>query len=135
MTDRPVTIPPGLRVELTRHKIIPGQGGRVDQWMQMLNDRADECRATLDQERMAVEVIFRLRDERGDWLYWLELAGEEGTGHTDDRAIDRDHLAYAAQCKEPGHLSATPQLLLLSRPVERAIRAWADHGTGPEPHP
>lgn len=63
MTDRPSTIPPGLRVELSRHQVVPGQSAKVDEWMKMLNDRADECRATLDPERVAVEAIFRLRDD------------------------------------------------------------------------
>jgi hypothetical protein len=41
MTDRPATIPPGLRVGLSRHQVIPGQSAKVDEWMTMLNDRAD----------------------------------------------------------------------------------------------
>jgi hypothetical protein len=108
MRNRPSTIPPGLRVELTRHRIIPGQGAKVDEWMEMLNDRADECRVTLDAERMAVEVIFRLDDEHGEWLYGFEVAGEQGAALTGERAIDRDHIAYAKQAKEPGHVAATP---------------------------
>ncbi|MGH3774510.1 MAG: hypothetical protein ACRDRR_02045 [Pseudonocardiaceae bacterium] len=30
MIDRPATIPPGLRVELSRHQVIPGQSAKVD---------------------------------------------------------------------------------------------------------
>jgi len=63
MADRPTSIPPGVRVELSRARIKPGMGGEVDRWMRMLNDRLDECVATLDRERMAVELIFRDRDE------------------------------------------------------------------------
>lgn len=94
----------------------------------MLNDRADECRATLEPERMAVEAIFRLRDEQGEWLYWFELSGDDGTGLSTDRAIDRDHVAFAERAKVPGHVAAEPQLLLMPEPVERAVRAWAAHG-------
>jgi hypothetical protein len=133
MTDRPSTIPPGLRVELTRHRVRPGQSATVDEWMQMLNDRADECRLTLDPERMAVEVIFRLQDEHGEWLYWFELAGEHGTGLTEERAIDRDHLGYATQATQPGHVAAIPEVLLLPAPVEQVVRAWDAHGSGTIP--
>lgn len=94
----------------------------------MLNDRADECRATLDPERMAVEVIFRLQGEHGEWLYWFELAGEHETGLTAERAIDRDHIGYATRVKEPGHVAAIPEVLLFPAPVEQVIRAWAAHG-------
>jgi hypothetical protein len=80
MADRPTSIPPGVRVELCRTRIRPGMGGEVDRWMRMLNDRLDECVATLDRERMAVEVIFRDRDEQGEWLYVVSIQGEGGEG-------------------------------------------------------
>lgn len=71
-----------------------------------------------------------LRDEHGEWLYWFELAGETGSGLSEERAIDRDHIAHAQRAKEPGHVTATPEVLLLPAPVEQAIRAWANHGSG-----
>lgn len=113
---------------MTRHRVIPGQSGVVDDWMQMLNERADECRATLSPERMAVEAIFRLTDEQGEWLYWFELSGDGGSGLTAERAIDRDHIAFSQRAKVPGHESAEPLLLLLPAPVERVVRDWAAAG-------
>ncbi len=83
----------------------------------MLNDRAEECGATLDPERMAVEATFRLQDEHSEWLYWFVLAGQHGTGLTEERAIDRDHIGYATQATQPGHVAATPEVLLLPAPV------------------
>jgi hypothetical protein len=44
----------------------------------MLVERREECIATLDRDRMAVEVIFQRRDEMGDWLYWFSIRGESG---------------------------------------------------------
>jgi len=129
MADRPTSIPPGVRVELSRARIKPGMGGEVDRWMRMLNDRLDECVATLDRERMAVELIFRDRDEQGEWLFVVSIQGEGGEGlETSTHAIDRDHVEYGRRCKEPGWLEAEPQLLLLPDPVRRAILAWATGG-------
>lgn len=128
MIDRSSTIPPGLRVELSRHRVILGQSEKVDEWMKILNDRADECRATLDPERVAVEAIFRLRDEHGEWLYWFELADDEGTGLTEERAIDRDHIVHARQAKVPGHLSATPEVLFLLLLCRTSHPCLAEHG-------
>lgn len=128
--SQPVSVPPGVRMELSRHKVIPGQSATVDAWMQLLNDRREECRATLDPERMAVEAIFRLTDEYGEWLYWFELCGEGGSGLTEDRQIDRDHIAFTRKAKVPGHETAIPELLLLPAPIERAVRAWAASGSG-----
>jgi hypothetical protein len=102
----------------------------VDRWMQMLNDRADECVATLDAERMAVEAIFRLRDEHGEWLYWLEIRGEEGSALDSSRSIDRDHIAFAERAKIPGHETADTEVLLLPEPVRAAVIRWATGGAG-----
>ena len=57
---RSPSIPPGLVVELSRGKASPGASAEADRWMAMLNDRLAECVATLDRERMAIEIIFRL---------------------------------------------------------------------------
>jgi Family of unknown function (DUF6176) len=54
------SIPDGLVVGLSRCKVLPGASAEADRWMAMLNDRLEECVATLDRERMAIEIIFRL---------------------------------------------------------------------------
>jgi Family of unknown function (DUF6176) len=132
MADRPSSIPPGVRVELSRGRVKPGMAGEVDRWMRMLNDRLDECVATLDRERMAAELIFRDHDEQGEWLYVVSIQGEGGEGlDTSTHAIDRDHVEFARRCKEPGWLEAEPQLLLLPDPVRRAMLAWATGGSSP----
>ena len=53
---RPRSIPDGLVLELSRGTVLPGGSAEADRWMAMLNDRLDECVATLDRERMAVEI-------------------------------------------------------------------------------
>ncbi len=90
----------------------------------MLNDRAEECVATLDGEQMAVEAIFRIRDDQGDWLYWFELHGESGGAITGDHAVDRDHMAFSQRCKVPGFVEAEPLLLLLPTKIRDAITDW-----------
>jgi hypothetical protein len=130
MADRPASIPPGVRVELSRARIKPGMSGEVDRWLRMLNDRLDECVATLDRERMAVEVIFRDRDEQGEWMYVVSIQGEGGEGlDTSPHAIDRDHAEFSRRCKEPGWLEAEPQVLMLPDPVRRAVLDWATGGS------
>ena len=129
MADRPASIPPGVRVELSRARIKPGMSGEVDRWMRMLNDRLDECVATLNRERMAVEIIFRERDEQDDWLYVVSIQGEGGEGlDTSPHAIDRDHVEFSRRCKEPGWLEAKPAVLMLPDPVRRAVLDWATGG-------
>lgn len=125
---RPKSLPAGAEVSLTRHRIIPGREDEVAEWMAMLNEREDECVATLDGEHMALEAVFRLTDDSGDWLYWFQLHATAAGRITGDHAIDRDHLEYARRCKVPGHVAAEPQLLLMPAPVREAITTWLAAG-------
>jgi hypothetical protein len=125
MIDEPSTIPSGLKVELSRSKLLPGRRQEADRWMQMLNDRVDECEATLDRERMALEIVFRLEEDDEEYLYWVSIYGTGGKGLDLSIPIDRDHDAMARKSKEPGWVEATPQFLLLPDPVRDAIVSWS----------
>jgi hypothetical protein len=65
--------------------------------MAMLQSRHAECVATLDRERMAVEVVFRSREDDGtEYLWWFSLKGPDGAGPEGSPfAIDADHDAQA----------------------------------------
>lgn len=122
---RPASIPEGLVVELSRGKVLGGAGAEADRWMQMLNDRLEECVATLDRERMAIEIVFRLREGDEEYLYWMSVHGAEGGRLDLSRSIDRDHVEQAKRTKEPGWVEAEPQVLMLPEPVRRAVLEWA----------
>ncbi|HZP53821.1 DUF6176 family protein [Actinocrinis sp.] len=132
-TERPASIPPGLIVELSRAKVKPGAQAEADRWMRMLNDRIDECVATLDRERMAIEIVFRLQEDGADYLYWVCVKGEGGAGLDLDLPIDRDHVEQAMRTKEPGWVEAEPQVLMLPDPVREAVLAWALRGESSVP--
>ena len=122
----PHSIPDGLVVELSRARVLPGASGEADRWMAMLDERVDECVATLDRERMGVEVVFRLREEGHDYLYWVTIRGETGASlESSEHQIDLDHEAFARRVKEPGWVEAEPQVLMLPAPVREAVLAWA----------
>jgi len=123
---RPHSIPEGLVVELSRAKVLPGAGAEADRWMTMLDDRVDECVATLDRERMAVEIVFRLKEAGEDYLFWVTIRGEGGAElESSEHQIDLDHQAQARRTKEPGWVEAEPQVLMLPEPVREAVLAWA----------
>jgi hypothetical protein len=101
----------------------------AERWMQMLNDRQDEAVQTLQRERVALEIVFRERDDDGDWLIWVMIQGEGGASIEDSPfEIDRDHAAFAACVKMPNRPEAEPQLLLLPEPVRDAVLRWAIPG-------
>jgi hypothetical protein len=119
------SIPEGLTVELSRAKVRPGASAESDRWMAMLNDRLDECVATLDRERMAIEIVFRLREGEDEYLYWVQVRGEHGAGLDLEVPIDRDHVAQGRKVKEPGWVEAEQQVLMLPDPVREAVLGWA----------
>jgi hypothetical protein len=128
---RPKSIPEGLVVELSRASVLPGASAEADRWMKMLDDRVEECVATLDRERMAVEIVFRLQEDGHDYLYWVAIRGEGGEPlDTSEHQIDEDHQAQARRTKEPGWVEAEPQVLMLPEPVREAVLAWALRGDG-----
>ncbi|MGH9067542.1 MAG: DUF6176 family protein [Acidimicrobiales bacterium] len=130
----PTSIPSGLRVELSRQRLLPGADAEADAWMTMLNERSEECVATLEREQMALEIVFRREDDDGEWLYWVQVRGEGGAEELDESVpIDRDHLAFAKRSKEPGWHEAKPQFLLASPPVREALLAAAGAADS-EPH-
>lgn len=120
-----MSIPEGLIVELSRAKVKRGASAEADKWMKMLNDRIDECVATLDRERMAIEIVFRLREGDDDYLYWVQVRGRGGEGLDESIPIDRDHVEQAKRTKEPGWVEAEPQVLMLPEPVRKAVLDWA----------
>lgn len=123
---RPRSIPEGLVVELSRATVLPGASDEADRWMTMLDDRVEECVATLDRERMAVEIVFRVQEDGQDHLYWVAIRGEHGASlDTSEHQIDRDHEAQARRTKQPGWVEAEPQVLMLPDPVREAVLAWA----------
>lgn len=105
--ERPLSIPPGLVVRLSRAKVLPGASAEADRWMAMLSDRLDECVASLDVERMAIEIVFRLRENGEDYLFWVSVHGAGGISFDPDSAIDRDHLEQAKRTTGPGWTEAS----------------------------
>lgn len=122
----PRSIPEGLVVELSRAEVLPGAAHEADRWMAMLDERVDECVATLDRERMAVEVVFRLREDGRDFLFWMAIRGAHGASlETSGHQIDNDHESQARRTTRPGWVEAEPQVLMLPDPVREAVLAWA----------
>lgn len=123
-------IPEGWRVELSRARVKTGMSSEVDQWMRMLKERQQECVATLERDRMAVEMIFRERQDDEEFLYWVSVQGATATANADAleesqlTPIDRDHIAFSRRCKEPGWDEMELQMLLVPEPVLEAIKGW-----------
>ncbi len=55
----PSSVPQGMRLELSRSRIKDGQDENFGAWMETLNNRYDECEASLSAQRAALEATFK----------------------------------------------------------------------------
>lgn len=128
--EMPLSVPSGLRLELSRARLLPGREQVADEWMEMLHRHHGEIVTNLDGERMAIEATFRHSDSDGtQWIYHFSLFGETGSGLDTSNPISAEHDAYARRCKEPGWEELRPVLLLAPPPVMRVIEQWGKDGT------
>lgn len=126
----PMSVPPGMKLELSRARLLPGAEGEAERWMAMLHDRYEECLDTLSAERMAFEATFRHIDSDGtEWIYHVSLYGEGTSGLDLSNPVDQEHVAYGMRCKEPGWEELRPVFMLVPRPIAPLLQEWAETGT------
>ncbi|MTD16927.1 hypothetical protein GIS00_23615 [Nakamurella sp. YIM 132087] len=126
----PPTVPTGLRLELSRARLLPGRADEHRQWMQELTDRYDECLDTLPAERAAFEATFRHTEADGsEWMYHLQLIGEDGRGLDTSNPVDAAHEAWARRVKEAGWEELRPVFMLAPQHIMDALTHWGRTGT------
>jgi hypothetical protein len=125
----PATVPEGVRLELSRAKLLDGAEALHDEWMQMLTDRYEECLATLPAERAAFEATFRHTEADGSvWMYHLSVIGTEGGGLDTTNPVDAAHEDYAKRTKHRGWEELTPKFMLGPEHIIDAMTQWARTG-------
>ena len=126
----PPSVPDGMRLELSRAKLLDGAEAEFESWMAMLHDRYDECVASLPAERMAFEATFLNREADGSlWMYHLQLRHEDSPGLQEEGDLDRAHVEFAKRTKERGWEELKPELLLVPDAVREQLVRSAE-GTG-----
>lgn len=128
----PFSVPDGLRLELSRSRIVEGEEEGFDEWMSVLNDRYDECLASIPAQRAVFEATFRHEEADGStWIYHLSLMGTEGSGLDEEHSIDATHAAYSRKVKEPGWEELTPKFMLTPDHIRSVMLSWAKSGEEP----
>ena len=115
-----------MKVELSRFRIKPDKIARCDEWLKLLQERHAECVATLDREKMYVEVIFRERYQGEDYLNWFTIQDETGEAlETSPFEIDHIHRAFGGECIDTsfGAVEPAPQMILIA-PFISAAMGW-----------
>ena len=125
----PPSVPAGMRLELSRARIISGKEPEFDQWMNMLNSRPEELQEGLPSERVVFEATFQNVEADGStWLYHLTLRGEDSEGLDETISIDAEHAAYSRSVKEPGWEELEPKFMLTPFHLLGGMQRWAASG-------
>jgi len=118
----PASVPEGVRLELSRARLLDGREAGFDDWMRTLHERYDECLASLPQEKMAFEATFLNQEADGSWwMYHLQMLGADSPGLVLDNDLDHTHHAFAVATKERGWEELRPRLFLAPPAVREAI--------------
>lgn len=124
--DMPASVPQGMRMELSRARLLDGAESSFDDWMEMLHERYEECLATLERELMAVEATFLNQEADGSWwMYHFQLRGHESPGLIPDNSLDLAPLKYAMKTKHAGWEELQPKFFLCPPAVRCAAEAAA----------
>lgn len=126
----PSSVPDGLRLELSRARVVDGREEEFEEWMSTLNDRYAEMQEGLPAERAVFEATFRSTEADGStWIYHLSLVGEDGGGNDESIPIDALHVQYGRRVKEPGWEELEPKLMLTPDHLRTAMVHWGRTGT------
>jgi hypothetical protein len=126
----PPTVPQGMRLELSRSRIVPGKEGEFDEWMHMLTERYAESVTALEAERSVLEATFRHVESDGStWIYHFALVGENGSGLDESNPVDAAHAAYSRSVKEPGWEELEPRFMLAPTHLIETMSRWALTGS------
>ena len=116
-------------VVLDRFTVKLGKESRAREWMDELNARIEECRATLDQEKMYFEAVCSEYRNGRMYLYWVEFKDPGGHSVRESAAqIDQIHLAFWDECIEPGSRTVmATELILIPQFIRDAIATHGGH--------
>lgn len=129
MTDNslkmPRSLPSGMRLELSRARLLPNTEDKFSEWMEFLHENYSEIQAELGAEQAIFESTFVRSDEDGTrWIYHLSLMGETSKGLNTEIPLSAKHSEFARQCKERGWEELQPTLFLAPKEVVQSMSGW-----------
>lgn len=87
-------------IELTRFRIKKGKEKKAKEWMEFLNNHLKDTIATMDNEKMYVESVFKeVASDGYTYFYWYSVQGENGNSVEESESyIDKKHIEYWDEC-------------------------------------
>lgn len=121
----PRSLPSGMRLELSRAKLLPNTEEKFTEWMDFLHDNYSEIQDGLGAEQAILESTFVRNDEDGTrWIYHLSLMGVTSKELNTEIPLSAKHSEFAKECKERGWEELQPTLFLAPEEVIRSMSGW-----------
>lgn len=115
-----------VKVELTRFRIKKGKEKLAQTWMDFLNQHYEATVATMADEKMYVETVFKEESSDGyTYFYWYSIQGEGGQAVEDsENYIDKKHLEYWDECIDRNYhpIDLEVEQNLLAPTIEQGIK-------------
>ncbi|NIK12976.1 DUF6176 family protein [Alkalibacillus almallahensis] len=111
-------------IELTKFRVKDGKSEKVDEWLNFLNNHMDRVMLTLEDEKMYVESIFRLKEDKNEYLYWYSIQGKGGQSVEDsDHWVDQKHLEYWEECIDENFMpiDLNPEVSMISKRISEFL--------------
>lgn len=113
-------------IELTRFRIKKGKEQTAQEWMDFLNQHHVDTVATMANEKMHVETVFKEENSDGyTYFYWYSVQSEGGTAvEESSNYIDIKHNQYWSECIDEAYrpVEMVVEQSLLAPAIEQIIK-------------
>lgn len=121
----PPSLPLGMRLQLSRARLLPNTEEKFSEWMNFLHENYAEIQEGLGAEQSIFESTFVHTEVDGTrWIYHLSVVGETSLGLNTDIPLSAKHSEFAMQCKERGWEELQPTLFLAPKEIVQGMSVW-----------
>ena len=123
----PQSVPAGMRLELSRAKLLPNSEKTISDWMEWLHHEYKQLQQGLGAEKAVFESTFLHNEEDGTrWIYHLGLIGDDSQGLDTSNPLGAKVQEFAMQSKESGWEELRPVFLIASPEIIESMQGWLD---------
>jgi hypothetical protein len=123
----PQSVPAGMRLELSRAKLLPNSEKTFSDWMEWLHHEYVQLQLGLGEEKAVFECTFLHKDENEtSWIYHLQLIGDDSNGLDTSNPLGAKIQEFAMRTKESGWDELQPVFLITSPEIMQSMHSWLE---------
>jgi hypothetical protein len=123
----PQSVPLGMRLELSRGKLLPNSENNFIDWMEWQHQEYEQLQHGLGVERAVFESTFLHEDEDGNrWIYHLQLIGDDSQGLDTSNPLGAKVQEFAMRSKESGWDEMQTVFLIASTEILECMQMWLE---------